>query len=408
MRSLGISGGIDFILQHPDRMHKGHTWNYVKDTTGKQVEFELYDLRPGTKPDPETAIKRGIIYRKCFAVQNNSLPVVYSKKPIPPTLSNAFMKNVSSLYFKEETHIEIPCNETDEKILYLSIFDNKNWIPVAWTEIKKGKGVLTHLESEIAYITGYYQDSQFIPASSPFIVKDSNVINYLKPDYEHYQNMILTRKHSIPKWWSWYNKRTLNGKFQGANRIDFKDSVTLYTITHEATMHSYTVDIHEQRQFKYLRYLSGIDGCCNMAEVRFYTDDNDTPLEGDLIGTEGSFQNDPNRTKKAVFDNDPLTFYDAMEPNGAWAGIKLNEPQNVTRIYYLFRNDDNNIRIGDTYELMFWGNDNKWESAGNIVADKEQVTYCNIPSQTLYLLHNHTRGNEERIFTYENGEQNWW
>lgn len=408
MRSLGISGGIDFILQHPDRMHKGHTWNYVKDTTGKQVEFELYDLRPGTKPDPETAIKRGIIYRKCFAVQNNSLPVVYSKKPIPPTLSNAFMKNVSSLYFKEETHIEIPCNETDEKILYLSVFDNKNWIPVAWTEIKKGKGAFTHLESEIAYITGYYQDSQFIPASSPFIVKDSNVINYLKPDYEHYQNMILTRKHSIPKWWSWYNKRTLNGKFQGANRIDFKDSVTLYTITHEATMHSYTVDIHEQRQFKYLRYLSGIDGCCNMAEVRFYTDNSDKPLEGNVIGTEGSFQNDPNRTKKAVFDNDPLTFYDAKEPNGAWAGLSLERPQKVTTIYYQFRNDDNNIRIGDTYELMYWSEAGEWKSAGKVIADKEQVTYNDIPSQTLYLLHNHSRGNEERIFTYENGEQVWW
>lgn len=69
MRALGISGGIDFILQHPGRMHKGHSWNYVTDNNGKYTEFELYDLRPGSKHDPGTEIKKGIIYQKYFSVQ---------------------------------------------------------------------------------------------------------------------------------------------------------------------------------------------------------------------------------------------------------------------------------------------------------------------------------------------------
>lgn len=98
----------------------------------------------------------------------------------------------------------------------------------------------------------------------------------------------------------------------------------------------------------------------------------------------------------------------AKEPNGAWQGLSLERPQKVTTIYYQFRNDDNNIRIGDTYELMYWSEAGEWKSAGKVIADKEQVTYNDIPSQTLYLLHNHSRGNEERIFTYENGTQIWW
>lgn len=408
MRALGISGGIDFILQHPDRMHKSHSWNYVTDSTGKHTELELYDLRPGSRHDPGTEIKKGIVCRLCFSVQKNSLPIVCMNKPIPPTLSSIFMKNVSELYFKDELNITIPNNDKKENILYLSVFDNKNWIPVAWTKIKDKQGIFKHLEPEITYMAGYYHDNQFIPTSNPFIVRSNGQTDYLKPNYEQRQNMVLTRKHSTPKWWFWYKKRTLNGKFQGANCIDFKDSVTLYTITHEATMNSYTVDIHEPQQFKYLRYLSGLDGCCNMAEVKFYTDKSNKPLEGTVIGTDGSFQNDPSRTKKAVFDNDPLTFYDANEPNGAWAGIRLEEPQRITKIYYLFRNDDNNIRIGDTYELMYWSESGKWVSAGKQIADKEQITYDNVPSQTLYLLHNHSRGNEERIFTFENGTQIWW
>jgi len=32
----------------------------------------------------------------------------------------------------------------------------------------------------------------------------------------------------------------------------------------------------------------------------------------------------------------------------------------------------------------------------------------NVPSEALYLLHNKTKGTDERIFTYEKGEQVWW
>ena len=36
------------------------------------------------------------------------------------------------------------------------------------------------------------------------------------------------------------------------------------------------------------------------------------------------------------------------------------------------------------------------------------VKYKNVPQGTLYHLRNHTKGSDERIFTYENGNQVWW
>jgi len=36
------------------------------------------------------------------------------------------------------------------------------------------------------------------------------------------------------------------------------------------------------------------------------------------------------------------------------------------------------------------------------------LTLKNMPSGGLYLLHDKTKGWEERIFTYEDGEQVWW
>jgi len=38
----------------------------------------------------------------------------------------------------------------------------------------------------------------------------------------------------------------------------------------------------------------------------------------------------------------------------------------------------------------------------------QELVYDNVPANALLLLHNHTKGKEERIFTYEGGRQIWW
>ena len=41
-------------------------------------------------------------------------------------------------------------------------------------------------------------------------------------------------------------------------------------------------------------------------------------------------------------------------------------------------------------------------------ASSNELIFENMPSGGLYVLRNRTKGHEERIFTYENGEQVWW
>ena len=61
-----------------------------------------------------------------------------------------------------------------------------------------------------------------------------------------------------------------------------------------------------------------------------------------VLGTEGGWEGSPLRTKTAVFDGDPATFFDpplaAMAAN-CWAGIELPVPKMLTRIRYLGRPD---------------------------------------------------------------------
>ena len=60
---------------------------------------------------------------------------------------------------------------------------------------------------------------------------------------------------------------------------------------------------------------------------------------------------------------------------------------------YIFRNDDNNIRQGDTYELLYHSN-GRWLSAGHQIAGTTLLYYENVPTDALYWLRNHTRGKE--------------
>lgn len=70
------------------------------------------------------------------------------------------------------------------------------------------------------------------------------------------------------------------------------------------------------------------------------------------------------------------------------------------------RNDDNFIRIGDTYELFYY-TAKGWKSLGQQIADSDELIYINAPEHALFWLRNLTRGREEQIFSYYGGKQHF-
>ena len=89
-------------------------------------------------------------------------------------------------------------------------------------------------------------------------------------------------------------------------------------------------------------------------------------------------------------------------------GLAFDTPKAIHRISYLPRNDGNRIDNKQLYELFYW--DNKWVSLGRQTGSNVtyRLIYNNVPANALLLLRNLTKGTEERVFTYENGEQVWW
>ncbi len=413
LRSVAIPSGVDLFLKNPSRGNNTHSWNYMKDTTGRSLELSLLSdfLRPSLASKGDTTRKKGIIYRLYYDARKESLPVSHPGKEIPASLKNPFILDVTNVYFPG-TQLKIPVDEKSRKddLLYLGVFHANVWEPVAWAEIDHGEALFRGMEPGVIFCPLYYKNGKIIPASAPFILQENNELRYFVADTDHpLDSMVVRRKYLLLPVLEELRRRSLNGRFEGANRPDFKDAVTLYTIREYPELIYQDICIDPPSMFRYMRYYPDQTSRsrCNMAEIEFFGDRQEE-LSGEIIGVEGSFKDLKDRTKQKAFDKDPLTFFEANGNTEGWIGLDFGRAQPVSRIRYLYRNDDNNIREGDRYELFYYAKD-RWVSLGSQTGDKGQrLVYYHVPDRALYWLRNYTRGREESVFTYENGIQVFW
>ncbi|MDR0538385.1 MAG: discoidin domain-containing protein [Tannerellaceae bacterium] len=408
MRALCIPGSIDMFIQTPDKMYPYHFWNQMKDSSGRPIEFLLWDNLPPEEGRRDTTRKKGIIYRLNYVAWSKalSLRVKTTTENIPERLQNIHIADVSAEY-RPGSMIKITANKKKSDILYLCLFNNQKWIPVVYSEIKHSKALFYGLEANIAYLPTYYIDRTVIPAQAPFLLEADNRIRYLLPDTVCRQQLALERKHPFPSRLNFMRRLIVGGRLEGANSADFHNADILHTITDANDFKRTTINCADtSKKYRYARYLSANGGKCNIAELQFSGRDG-AKLDGRIIGTKESHAT-PTNNLTAVFDNDPLTFYESLKPSCSWVGLDFGCPQQIEHIVFQFRSDDNNIRPGDFYELFYWDN-GQWNSLGQKTGDDSYVlAYKNCPSGALFLLHNHTRGKEERPFTYENGKQIFW
>jgi hypothetical protein len=411
LQALGMPVAWDFTPQWANRS-MGHEWNVALLTENRQVPFLFGDKnRFGehfTNPKKQFD-KLAKVYRKTFEIQNKSLAMHKLKEDIPPFFKDPYFKDVSPFYFKPyDANIELTIAPPSKKeIAYIMVFDNKEWQPIHWSFIKKNKALFTKMATGCIYLAMYYHNNHFYPASEPFYLNEQGEICYIKANPQETVNLCLSRKYPDFRMLT-FVQDMIGGCFQGSDDKDFGNFEILYQIDKIPDVNWQTVKVNNTNKYRYVRYWGGLDSWGNMAELEFYTVNNGSPekLSGEIIGTGRNFITE-GKTKERAFDGDPLTFFEELDLNGAWVGLDLGKPRSIDSIRFLPRNDDNNIRIGDEYELMYWDN-KQWNSLGKQVAKEYVLVYNQIPGDALYLLHNRTRGIEERIFTYENGKQIWW
>lgn len=403
MRSLGIPSSVDYNPQKPNT-YTGHYWDVLIGEDYKKIIYQN-GIRPGTGniEPPAKVFRNTFSYnRKNLFFNKDSLEV------IPERFNNPFLHDVTHEYCITK-NVKIPlfqqADQPNYKHCYLALFDNVNWVPIYWGDVNKGSSLFRNMGINVLYLPVYYTDSKEVqPASFPFILSDNSVKTII-PDKNNTQTLVLKRK--FPWWWTNHglNNRMNGGRFQGANKADFSDAVTLFTFRGDTEPIFYNVPSSSRKKFKYARYIGGDGSFSTINEISFI-DEKNQELKGKIIGTDGSFKS-MGSVKENAFDKNILTCFDGPTMNGSWVGLEFDHPQAIKTIRFIPRNDGNCIEIGDTYELVYWNN-YEWESLGTQIASTDSVKYDNCPQNALFLLHNKTKGTDERIFTIENGKQVWW
>ena len=407
-RSLGIPAGIDFIPQWANRS-LGHDWNVFNTGNGWKEDYSFgayWDAIGGHLKVMDG--KAGKIFRRTFAKQLDS-PAMQNEngEDLPSTFRDPCIRDVTDNYLD---CIDITVSLTQNpkkksKYAWLCNFNNQDWIPVHWGEIKGRKTVFTKIGKDVAYLPAYYTKEGIQPAADPFILTKAGEIRKLIPDHSKTQTLILKRKYKpgdVPK----KGELLVGGKFQVANRQDFKDSLTVYVVNDVPEILYNSVNLNLKKPYRYFRFLSAPNTWGGeISEIEIYSEEAGTKLSGKVIGNKNCPQG---WEVENVFDGDPLTSYQCVWGEVGWVGLDFGKPTLIAHFRYLPRNDDNFIKEGEEYELFYWEN-YQWNSLGKQTGtSKQYLEYPNAPTNALFWLRNLTKGKEERIFTYENGQQVWW
>ncbi|MCD8186135.1 MAG: hypothetical protein LUD68_06685 [Rikenellaceae bacterium] len=192
--------------------------------------------------------------------------------------------------------------------------------------------------------------------------------------------------------------------FEGSNDPLFSRTDTLHRIG-EIPLGITEVNLDNDKPYRYIRVHPRSNSRLLMSEASFYGVNEageEVEITGELI-----CHNIPEENARKLFDKNYLTSISARQ-NYYWVGLDLGANHNLTlsRIVYCPENDGNMIEPGDRYELFYY--DLGWHSLGTQTAVKSYLVYDHAPANALFWLRNLTKGQEERIFTYENGKQIFW
>ena len=400
-RSLGIPAAVDFTPHWGNRSNS-HAWSVVVLPDGKATPFYM-GCAPADTVHYYHSYKKPKIFRHRFQLNERYARDLKNEDEVPDLFNAPKFTDVTDEYY-ETTDVtrDVPAEYADKRIAYICVFDNRNWVPVFYGNIRDGKVTFTSMGRNIVYMAAFYEHGRIVPFGEPFLIKGDGTVQTVQRNEKKRTTLKLLRKYPFMGKEDFFNARMSGGRFQGANLPDFSDAKTFYKFEGLTNGNWYEIPVNDEGKYRYLRYIGPMGSHCNINELEFYGADG-TKLSGIIIGTEG----DPWASKETVFDGDILTGFSGVSPDGHWVGLKLSVPQQISKFKFIPRNDGNGVEIGDEYELVYW-KDGNWSLLGTQVATSNVLTFKNVPSGGLYVLRDKTKGHEQRIFTYEKGEQVWW
>lgn len=383
-RALGLEASDDLVPHWGNHVAFGHNWMRVK--YGDEIVY--FEDLVGEAYKDESMPK---VYRRTF-----------SANLLDDRDLSLFVDVITE--YKETIDIEVPIifnntNENDD-IPVICVFDQKEqWYKVAYGKKNGDKLSFKKMGTNVLYLSAYFSNGKFNAVNYPFFVSLDKDIRYFKPNKANlYDSITLVRKCGVmpirdtlwkPNKQSWL-ENLKGGEFQGSNSPSFDSYAVLGRINSLNSYQIKSINVNSKQRFKYVRFKGGKKES-HLAKLEFFN------TKGEKL-TGSTIKNNVTEVKweDGVYDEDPLTYTGGSD---YYIGLKLDKPESIGRINFQARNDDNNIRKGDEYELFYWNE--SWKSLGKKTATDTMLVYHNTPKNSLLWLRNNTRGKEETAFTMD-------
>lgn len=413
LRSLGIPAAFDYTPIWADYSDKGHSWVSVvlndgdtytifghdhKAIQNNRFEASVFECEvPLSKTDYcpyqiKQSKQVSKVYRMGYRA-NSDFSIDDFRN-----LSNVHAHDVSA-YYPLNGKLQIKTATADP--IYLCTFvSGRNWEPIAKSIPIHDMAQFDNIGTDIVYLPMRRENGLLTAVSSPVLVSADGHTHSFDPDFHNPRTIVIDRKYPLCSYMPGQWKKLIGGRFEGASCIDFSDAVILATI--DSMPWGVTqVDVEQSESFRYVRYLSSKEYIAPLTELSFYTTENgkEKKLNGTII-YEGVVES----SLKQLFDGNLETKVKAKH-KGYWVGIDLKESEasRISKISYSPVSDTNNVEVGHLYELYYFEQD--WVLIAQQKAVSDKLTFFDVPSNTLLLLRDRSKGKEERIFEYKDGNQ---
>lgn len=412
MRAMGIPAVVDGIQRWANYGTTGHSWValvtddgtytvYGGDSVARRhnpinsSSFSLkYPVEAGYPVDLSFVKRVPKVWRNAYAYAESG----YSDDDAPKEVLRAFMQphsvDVSHEYGLDGTYsCGVPLSAD---CAYLCVFGTGGgWMPVAYSYVTLGHCSFDGLADSVLYLPAVYSGDSLRPQGRPFFLSGGRVVEF-KPDATRRHSVGLSRKYpfarSILRPW----QETTGSAVVAASRPDRSDADTLLKMVHTPVYRN-VAHTEAGKRYRYVWYASNPRKRGSITELRVYC--------GDSVLTGKPFARGAVNAGQC-FDGETMTGLNGLEV-GYEVGLDLGRSMRVDSVAYYLRNDGNYIDPGDDYELLYCSG-GSWLSLGRQRATGESLTFGGVPEGALLLLKDHTKGKEERPFTYEDGRQVWW
>lgn len=398
LRSLGIPVAVDELPFSPDHLTI-HTWNVVLDTTRQYVPFWFTEKDAIRSDKYDDGRKRGKVNRKCFGMQPEPFEKMINDPKVPSLFKDLFNKDVSGEYF--QNHHEVSSEDGAEKYMYLGIFSPRRWVPVDMVKIIKGKATFQNIESGIAYQPLYFDGHKYRPTSHPFLLKGDSAVTFI-PNHGQIERIFVTRKCPLYPRIVKHMTKVVGAKIFCSTTKDFKRQQLLYHIVDTPKVNINTIRLKAPKRCRYIRYVAPSNLFVEIADLNFYCQQ-ESLIAADIYENNNEVQPPANELRFCM-DHDPLTLF-LSKKEGSSITIDFGKEVYIDRIVYTPRNDDNFIRIGDTYELRYQEGSKGWIHLDKQNATTDTLIFDKVPKGALLHLRNLNRGKEEKVFYINNGKQ---